>query len=92
MSGDTSVAQRYLGSTVTGFQNGSIVVDYVVRLNDTRTGPSDPAVLDFAFKDSYGKGVQSGELNITVDITASRVAGMWKITSTAVSKEHGRSS
>jgi hypothetical protein len=71
-----TIAERYLGSTVLGFKNGSIVVDYVAHLNNSRNETiNDPAVVESAFEQAYMTSTTTGSLNITVDVAASTVTG-----------------
>jgi hypothetical protein len=72
-----TIAERYLGSTVLGFKNGSIVVDYVAHLNNSRNETiNDPAVVESAFEQAYMTSTTTGSLNITVDVAASTVTDL----------------
>ncbi|XP_022081937.1 uncharacterized protein LOC110974526 [Acanthaster planci] len=77
LTSSPAIAERYLGSTVLGFKNGSIVVDYIAHLNNTQDeSTDDPTVLESAFEEAYMKSTKSGSLNITVDVAASTVTDL----------------
>ncbi|XP_038078003.1 uncharacterized protein LOC119745597 isoform X2 [Patiria miniata] len=77
LTSSPEVAERYLGSTVLGFKNGSIVVDYVAHLNNTQNQPADdPTAIESAFEDAYMQSINTGSINITVDVAASTVTDL----------------
>ena len=79
MSSDPEVADRYLGSTVIGFKNGSIVADYIVHLADTNTESTDATAMESAFEDALMRSMNAGSVNMTVDVAASTVIGKWEV-------------
>ena len=74
-----SLSDNYLGSTVTGFSNGSIVVDYIAKFTEENGTITNSSAVDSAFKATYMESVESGRLNVTVDVAASGVTGITSV-------------
>lgn len=72
---ESSLADRYLGSTITGFLSGSIIVDYIAHIDDESAETTNSTVVESAFEDSYMHSANTGRLNVTVDVAASTVTG-----------------
>ena len=83
----SSLADLYLGSTVIGFGNGSIIVDYITRFKEEQqqstnmtTNSTTPIVVDTsvvtsAFEEGLVMSVESGAINVTIDETSIVVLG-----------------
>ena len=82
----SALADVYLGVTVNGFSNGSIVVDYTVKFKDeeqssnstsnTTTSPFiNSTTILTAFEEGLTMSVRMGVINFTIDETSVRIMG-----------------
>ena len=82
----SALADVYLGVTVNGFSNGSIVVDYTVKFEDeeqssnstsnTTTSPFiNSTTILTAFEEGLTMSVRMGVINFTIDETSVRIMG-----------------
>ena len=83
----SSLADSYLGATVNGFSNGSIVVDYTVKFRDEETTiptntttnttmPSiDSTTVVAAFTESLKIAMETGTVNVSIDESSVMVSG-----------------
>lgn len=84
----SSLADSYLGATVNGFSNGSIVVDYTVKFRDEETtiptnttnNTTMPTTIDSttvvaAFTESLKMAMEMGIVNVSIDESSVMVSG-----------------
>ncbi|XP_071492238.1 uncharacterized protein [Diadema antillarum] len=78
----SSLASRYLGTTVNGFSNGSIITDYTVNFkedsasNDSSSSPITAASVTTAFTESLVMSAELGIINVTIDESSVTVEGI----------------
>ena len=87
----SSLADSYLGATVNGFSNGSIVVDYTVRFraeestttntttNATVSPPIDSSTVVTAFTESLRMAMEMGSVDVSIDETSVMVTGEYRL-------------
>ena len=80
------LADLYLGSTVIGFGNGSIIVDYITRFKEEQqqgmnmtlnatTPVVDTSAVTSAFEEGLVMSMELGAINVTIDETSILVSG-----------------